>query len=106
MSDEATRARQPDAGDEIEPTDRRSHSHIVLRSEVTHDGDPLVLGEHLCVEVSALLERWGHDCDSTTVETAEVVLPGDGVSRHLPAIGRMVPGRQATGREADEVHAH
>jgi hypothetical protein len=36
-----------------------------------------VLGEHLCVEIYELLARWGHDCDTAVVDTAEVMLPGD-----------------------------
>jgi hypothetical protein len=68
---------------------RRSHSHVTLHVEVNHDGDPHVLGEHLCVEIYALLDRWGHNCDSAVVDQAEVVLPGDNLSPHLPAIGHV-----------------
>jgi hypothetical protein len=90
MSDESSSAGQVVAGDDELARERRTHSHITLRTEVTHDGDPQVLGEHLCVEVCALLDRWGHDCDSTVVDSAEIMLPGDDLSRHLPVIGRIV----------------
>jgi hypothetical protein len=96
MSDEATPARPSGASDGTESTGgRRTHSHIVLRSEVTHHGDPHVLGEHLCVEVTALLERWGHECDMTVVEQTEVLFPGDSLSRNLPAICPHRPARGA-----------
>lgn len=65
----------------------RALSRITLDIDVIHDGEARSLGEHVAVEINALLERWGADCESVAVTEVHIVHRGDRQSRDRPALG-------------------
>lgn len=79
--------------DEITPSPcaddpgQRARSRLIIAVDVTHDGDPHVLVQHLGVEAVALLGRWGHHAEGFSAD-AEVLRPGSPASQDRPAIGR------------------
>lgn len=65
---------------------QRTWSRLTLTIDLAHDGDPQVVGEHLALELVAVVDRSDRiDVMDGPDVTAAVVEPGDELSERLPA---------------------
>jgi hypothetical protein len=82
---------------------QRTRSRITLTIDIAHDGDPRVLGEHLALELEAIVDRSDRiDVVDGPRADAEVIQPGDELSARSSAGPQWVLSRTRNDEERRE----